>query len=269
MDSKPMSVSFDCDPRAGLRAEPRVRGRVGRRIGPVALAVLALAAAGCAGPKAGGKAGAAPGGREGAPEEKAEALHQAKHALHLLELKGELSKHQAQRSLEAAEREVRDAERALEAWTRHEGPSKAGEAELDLQRMRNRLTDTRLELEELEAMYAEHDFAEATKELVLSRGRRNLQVAEEATGLAERNFQFLVDEEMPKRQADLEHALMRAKAALEARRLELRMEELEHAEALRQAKRKLAELQGAEKGAAEKQGAEKHGAEKHGAGKDA
>jgi hypothetical protein len=92
-------------------------------------------------------------------------------------------------------------------------------------------------------MYADDDFAETTKELVLSRGRRNLLLAEESVGLAENQYLFLLREELPHRQAELEHTLERAQSALQGLEIEQRIERLEHAEALRQARRKLEELE--------------------------
>lgn len=124
-------------------------------------------------------------------------------------------------------------------------------AQLDLDRATGRATDAGLELAELEAMYADEEFAEKTKELVLTRGRRNAEHARRGLELQERKLAQLTQTELPEEEQGLKQALMRAKHERKAAQLEIEVVGLktkvtiERAEEeLREAREKLEKLEG-------------------------
>jgi hypothetical protein len=75
------------------------------------------------------------------------------------------------------------------------------------------------ELGELTAMYEKDEFAAATKELVIKRGRRSLEVAERRLALAKQESAFLETVAMPQRERDLRQRV--ADAELERRKAEI------------------------------------------------
>ncbi len=100
-----------------------------------------------------------------------------------------------------------DRELALEAdrqriFTERSAPNRIERARLDLMRAQDRTKEAEEELRQLEMMYAEEDFADQTKEIVLERGRRRLERShsdlelrrEELTTLTDRTIQLEIAE---------------------------------------------------------------------------
>ena len=120
----------------------------------------------------------------------------------------------AQRKVDDAGRELEQARRALDLFLSYEQPHELAESQLSLDRAHHRRELQVDELKELEAMYAEEDFAEMTKELVLKRGRKNVEFAERSLELAMRKFEVKRTEELPKRQRELEQKVVAAEGEL-------------------------------------------------------
>ncbi len=127
--------------------------------------------------------------------------------------------------LQTAQAELEDAERALASFD-ETAKVRIDEAELDLDSSIGDAADAALELAELKAMYDEEDFAEKTKELVLQRGRRNLEESQRSLAIAREEHRQLLELELPGEQRDLEWELSAAKIALKAAARELDMAEL-------------------------------------------
>jgi hypothetical protein len=141
---------------------------------------------------------------------------------------------QAAAGLEFAKLELRDFEKRAATDRR--------EAELGVDRSRFRLEESRAELAELEAMYAEEEFAQTTKELVLKRGRRQVELAEaglaiEVARLAER------DAELQREQIEKRNALAAAEAAVTDAGHQGRRAELEAALEMDRARRQVEEFE--------------------------
>ncbi|MGE0144345.1 MAG: hypothetical protein AB7I19_12330 [Planctomycetota bacterium] len=121
-----------------------------------------------------------------------------------------------------AERALAAAERELKVFLEVERKNEEDEARLGLDQDRYQVEHAKDELAELEAMYSQDEFAKTTKELVIKRGRRQLEVAERELGLAQNSFRLKADHEWPERVRTLEAAVADAKVAVETSRMEAR-----------------------------------------------
>jgi hypothetical protein len=121
-----------------------------------------------------------------------------------------------------AERELAAAERELKVFLEVERKNEEAEARLELDQNRYRVDHARDELTELEAMYSQDEFAKTTKELVIKRGRRQLEIAERELGLADASFRLKTEHQWPERVRKLEAAVADAMVAVETARLEAR-----------------------------------------------
>lgn len=121
-----------------------------------------------------------------------------------------------------AEKKVKQTKEALQVFKKSRSRSQA-EAQLALDQATGRAADSEAELAELESMYADEEFAEKTKELVLNRGRRNLEHARRGLEIQAQKLQLLVEYELPKEQYEKELAVDEAeqKLAQAERSLEL------------------------------------------------
>jgi|GEM_PF-3134076 len=142
------------------------------------------------------------------------ALELAELELQVAQLEAEQATTEAGRAVEEAHREVDEAQRALAHFQDHVMPHELAEAQLALDRADHRRELAKDELDELISMYAAEEFAELTKELVLKRGRKDLEFAERALVLQQAEQQALAGVELPRRRRDLEHELQQAQNGL-------------------------------------------------------
>ncbi len=149
-------------------------------------------------------------------EDLAFAVEAAQRELSIASLESQSSIDKAERAVAKAEVAAVEARRALSHFEERDAPQKVGEAEIGLSRAESRLMESRDELNELEAMYSEEQFAERTKELVLERGRRNLALAETAFALSQRELETLRDFTHVAKRAELTRALENAEREIES-----------------------------------------------------
>ena len=155
-------------------------------------------------------------------------------------LEGDGARADATVSLDVARAKAAAAHAALDAFTEARAVRLDG-ARLDLDRAQGRATDAELELAELEAMYADEEFAEKTKELVINRGRRAVEHAQRALEIQRRKLARLKEVELPADLKKLELAVLEADAKLEGAGRACRVAELEGAIDLAQAEEALRE----------------------------
>ncbi len=148
---------------------------------------------------------------------------------------------EARVGLELAQRKLAAARQKLTVFEATHRAIRLEEARLELDRAIGRAADAAAELGELEAMYAEEEFAEKTKELVITRGRRNLEHAQRGVAIGEGKFEKLQRDELPAEERELERAVVEAEGKLEAARLALRIAELKGRVAVAEAETKLDE----------------------------
>ena len=175
--------------------------------------------------------------------EKEHELAMARIELRLAAMKSEDEAVDARLAVRRAEAEVQEAERALVAYRDVEAPLARGRSALTLDRARGRAEDSQAELKELEAMYAEEEFALSTKELVIRRGRRSLEHAQRSLALEEIESTHQSEHEIPAKTRGLERALEKATAGLESARRALERGELEREMRMAKARFRVGELE--------------------------
>ncbi|MGE0191282.1 MAG: hypothetical protein AB7T63_04485 [Planctomycetota bacterium] len=112
---------------------------------------------------------------------------------------------------EKARLESEDAKRKLEIWETSEKPERLARLQLRLDQGRDRLVQAEQELKELEAMYAAEEFANMTKELVLHRGRKQVEFAkrelelDEQAAEREKTSEIPLEENEKRRTAEAAH----------------------------------------------------------------
>ena len=141
--------------------------------------------------------------------------------LELARLELRIAEHDAKGKTAAAEAEVAKAERA-HALARREAESfgsldvatQLEAAIIDRDRKAYAAEEARAELAELEAMYAAEEFAKSTKELVLQRGRRKLEIAQRDLENTRRRIELLEAHTLARKRAELEGKVQETEAAL-------------------------------------------------------
>ena len=131
-------------------------------------------------------------------------LDKARLAMEHSEIKGHNAVAKADAELDLTARKFAD-------FTENSAPMRLERSEYDLRRRRDTFVESQEELAQLEMMYAQEDFADKTKEIVLERGRRRLQRSQENLAMTERSLDVL----------------RRVTIPIETREHELRVEEKE------------------------------------------
>jgi len=184
------------------------------------LAVLLLLGPGCAGVRSAPEGA----GEAGEDDEKAEEEQGLARKLEVAKLELDLAKLDAEQDLADAEQDMAAAKVGAEkarlerqAFAELGRTRELDEAKLSLDQSRGRAEDAAAELAELEAMYAEEEFATKTKELVITRSRRDLEHAQRSLDLAGRKLKETEGFELPGKEQELEKDRLAAeKAVLEA-----------------------------------------------------
>ena len=180
----------------------------------------------------------------------AHSLEVARLELKVAQLEAQSAERAAAQSADFAAREVQQAREALEQAEKS-AAIRTRDSENTLKRAAVRLDETKVELSELEGMYAEEEFAEKTKELVLYRGKSQVELAAAALEVEQLRHELLVSEELPAERSKAELALRKAEVALEAAEVERegaalrgRVAVMTAEEAVREAEKKAAGAQG-------------------------
>jgi hypothetical protein len=193
---------------------------------PIALLSLPilLASTGCSSTGASSASAAEPSHPPAAKPEDADAadkLLKGNRELDYAKMELDLSKMSIAAETRESENAVIDATQKLEAVKRdrdnfkgREKPEKIADKQLDIDRAAWRMEESRQELAELESMYKKEDFAGLTKELVLQRGKKNLEFAQRGLDLAKQSQEQLVSHELAKKELELDQAVERAEKAL-------------------------------------------------------
>lgn len=117
----------------------------------------------------------------------------------------------------------------LAAFTAELKPRELEEKRISLERSAHRADHAKDELGELTAMYEADEFARTTKELVLKRGRRELEMAERSLGVERKELAFFEQQELPRRERELRQKIAdaeldRAKAEIDAEKARAELE---------------------------------------------
>lgn len=183
-------------------------------------------------------------------------------------------------ALDKARHDLARAKQDLEVFQKVERPKQIEERRIGHQQSVYSAEHAKDELQELEAMYAAEEFGKATKELVLKRGRRSLELAERNLAVSTTELELLTQHELPQREDELQRKVAEAEAGVRQAELEAQKAQIELELAASRAEdrigdleREIAELQqklaGAGKGGTGAGGGEKSGGGAKNAGKDA
>ena len=144
----------------------------------------------------------------------------------------------AKAGLAKSGRETKNAKDAVAHFDKVAAPTRVKEAQITLDAAKNAAEQAKDEYNELVAMYKAEEFAEMTKELVLKRGRHNLDLAERRLQVQVGKLQDLEKSVLPRERAalkgklqDAESGFRRAQLTTEKTKLEIRIavSEAEHA----------------------------------------
>ncbi|MBU0616414.1 MAG: hypothetical protein KKI02_01720 [Planctomycetes bacterium] len=149
-------------------------------------------------------------------------MNAARHKLEKARLSLEHTKLHNAAALAKAEAELDVTMRKLQTFNEQTAPSQTAWGELGLRGAEDRYQEAQEELEQLELMYNEDEFADQTKEIVLERGRRRLQRSQRDLELRRIDFATLQERTLPierreheLRVVDKEEALKRAREKVE------------------------------------------------------
>ncbi len=106
------------------------------------------------------------------------------------------------------------AREALEQFQKVTRPLELAKAQLGFDRTQERAEESKQELEELMSMYKKEEFAALTKELVVNRGKKNLEFANRNLKQEETAMAQTRDVELPRKEKDLQVALHKAENKL-------------------------------------------------------
>jgi hypothetical protein len=152
---------------------------------------------------------------EAAKRKKQRDFEYAQLALEAATMDSENERRATSNAIEAAERELKAAKNEQEHFKKKVVPLELDERALAVDRAKQNVLEAREELTELEAMYAQEDFAKATKELVMTRGRSRLAMSERDLGLAERRATMVKEFDHKKREREFADRVKKAENALE------------------------------------------------------
>lgn len=131
----------------------------------------------------------------------------------------------------------------LEVFLATVKPRELEEKRIGLDQSLHRLEHSKDELGELVAMYEADEFAKATKELVLKRGRREVEMAERYLAVAQKELQHFEQVVLPQRERELRDKVVDAEHEQRKAESEAAKARLEVAQATKKEAQRLADLQ--------------------------
>ncbi|MDF1800152.1 MAG: hypothetical protein P1V81_13315 [Planctomycetota bacterium] len=171
------------------------------------------------------------------------AVIEAHGAIEKAAIGAEISQLEAEQRVGTASLELADAKAELEHFDTFVAPKELAERTLSVERSEARLFEAKAELAQLEDMYADEEFATSSKELVLERGRRNVNFSERSLELARESLADHESFDLAKRRAKLERALLKAELGLHLAQLRRESERVGRQQDERGRQRKLAKAE--------------------------
>lgn len=171
--------------------------------------------------------------------------------------KAQLQEMEAQSKRQSAEQAVAVTSQALLHLEKVKIPTRLAQKDLDIARLVGRLEDSEAELVQIRAMYADEEFAESSKELVIRRSQRSVDLARAGLEMARaaredlETFELATERESAAQKViAAKQKLAAAKLRLEATVFEAKTKAMEADEALRKAKHALDQARAKAEGAA-------------------
>jgi len=142
-----------------------------------------------------------------------------------------------------AQVELDKQKRELEQFLQKVKPREMEEHRIQLDMQTQRADEAKDELAELEAMYKDDEFARSTKELVVKRGRKQLEMANRSLAVGQQEFEHFEKHTLAERERELTQKVDDAERDLEKARLEHQKATMEVDVQQRQADDKVKDLQ--------------------------
>jgi len=158
-------------------------------------------------------------------------------------LGGQISLMEAEQRVGSAHVELVNAQAELEHFDSFTAPKELAERTLSVERSEGRLFESRAELKQLEDMYADEEFATSSKELVLERGRRNVNFTERSLELARKGVADHEAFDLAKRRANYERGVQKAEMGVLLAEMKLEAARMGRASEERSQTRKLAKAE--------------------------
>ena len=149
---------------------------------------------------------------------KKRALDKARLELEIARLEKETDEVESRQEIRDKEVELALAREKLETFRTLEMVQKVRSAELDLLQTRYRRQDAAEELEQLEMMYRGSELEDKTSEIVLDRGRRELELADERMALEASELEKLRERDLPIELKELEESVRKAEQGVADRK---------------------------------------------------
>lgn len=187
-------------------------------------------------------------------EKKAKELETAKMELDIEQMSAAAKVTAAQQAVVHASFDLAEAQQAFDNYKGIEAPMQLESATIDLEQGRFRVAMREAELKELEDMYKKEQFATTTKELVLERGKKELEFAKREYAVAEKKHANLSKIEIPKKTRDLEESLRKAQEEASKAQAELKKTQAETQLELLKSRRKIETIEKGEDESGDKGG---------------
>jgi hypothetical protein len=195
---------------------------------PLAILVPACKSTGPASTSAAEKTDASAKAKEGGDEDSKEEktkkkereLDDARVQLKITRQDTQAAERKEKDDVEEAEYALGKAKEALDQFQKVTSKLELSKATLGLDRATQRVEESKAELEELMSMYKKEDFAALTKELVLNRGKKNLEFANRALEHEKIEAATTRDVDLPRKEKDLQLALRKAENKLREEKAE-------------------------------------------------
>lgn len=142
-------------------------------------------------------------------------------------LAAEYGKIENQNKIAKAEQDLDIATTKLEHHEQYTAPNRLARGQLDQRYAEDRYEESQEEMTQLELMYAEEDFADKTKEIVLQRGRRRLERSRTNLDIRSKDFLFLQNHSLPLQHKELQFKFEQAKLLLDKTQRDARAGELD------------------------------------------
>ncbi len=176
-------------------------------------------------------------------QQKQRELDYAKIAVQTTAIERQVRTMTVEAAVQHAQRELDKKQRELDQFLQQLRPRELEEHQIDLDHQVHRAEDAKDELAELEAMYKDDEFAKTTKELVVKRGRRQLEMAARGLAVGRQEFEQFEKHTLVEREQELQQAAKDAALELEKARLEHQKTQIELDVQQRQADDRVKDLQ--------------------------
>lgn len=211
-------------------------------------ALVCLLAAACASTKGSDTTASSGDPKSQAAEAKKKArqakeLETARMELSIAEMSATEKQRQAEEGVRSAQVGLAEAQKELDLYKGVEGPIEIEAAKIDLDQASFRVAMQEAELKELEDMYKQEQFATTTKELVLERGKKEVEFAKREYAVAEKKHTNLETVEVPKKTRELDEELRKAQEELRKANEEAKKTQAENQLELHKARRKIEKLE--------------------------